>query len=377
MFRLSEEAQELRSTARQFAEEEIRPVAREYEERGEHPDDIVEKAGDNGFATPNIPEKYGGPGHDKLSSVIIAEELCRADTAIGLVIIGAGYGSEMLLDYGEEWMREEWFPQLAAGEIVSATAVSEPSHGSDPAGMETTAELDGDEWVINGEKKWISNGTVADVAVVMAKTDPGGGYAGISAFLVPTATDGFSGEQIDNMMALDVADTARLHLDNVRIPKENLIGEKNNGFYQLMEFFGDSRTSSAAFSLGGAQGALETATSYAQEREQSGQPISEFQAIRHKIADMVKDVEVSRNMTYRAAEAVERRTEDSAYLASMAKVETSETAERVASEAIQIHGGNGLTRDYLAEKFYRDVRASQVWEGTSEIQRNVIADNFL
>ncbi|MGZ0747700.1 acyl-CoA dehydrogenase family protein [Haloparvum sp. AD34] len=378
VFRLSDEQQAIRQAVREFGEAEIEAIAREHDEERKYPADLVDEAAKLDFIAPNIPREYGGAGMDTLSSTIITEELWRADPGIGSAIGSRGFGSNMINKYGDEWMKEEWLTKIAAGESACASAISEPAHGSNVAGMETRAEKDGDEWVLNGNKMWITNGTVADVAVVMAKTDPDAGRKGISAFLVPTDTDGFSAEKIDNKLGIRASDLAELLFDDVRIPEANLIGEENEGFYQLMDFFASGRVSVASQAVGAAQAALDAALEYATEREQFDQQISDFQAIQHKLAEMATNVEAARSLTYRAASYVEAGDDQLATkFASMAKLFASEHAVDVADEAIQVHGGAGFVTDHPVERYYRDARITKIYEGTSEIQKNIIADNIL
>ena len=376
-FQLSAEQEAIRSAVREFAEEEIAPVAREHDESGEYPEELRREAAEYDFVAPNVPTEYGGAEMDTLSSALVTEELWRADPGIGSAVGSAGFGSSMIVEYGDEWMKEEWLPKIAAGESVSASAISEPAHGSNVAGIETRAEKDGDEYVLNGNKMWITNGTVADVAVVMTKTDPGAGHQGITAFLVPTDTEGFSTEKIDNKLGIHASDLAEVLLDDVHVPEANVVGEVNQGFYQLMEFFAAGRTSVAAQAVGAAQGALDAAREYAGEREQFDQPIAEFQAIRHKLAEMATSVDAARSLTYRAASHVESGEADAVRFASMAKLFASEHAVDVADEAIQVFGGAGYVTDHPAERYYRDARITKIYEGTSEIQKNIIADALL
>jgi alkylation response protein AidB-like acyl-CoA dehydrogenase len=376
-FRLTDEQRAIRAAVRDFAEAEIRPVAREHDEQKQYPAGLVTRAAELDLVAPSIPTEYGGAGMEKLESTIVTEELWRGDPGIGSAIGSRGFGSDMILEYGDEWMKEEWLPRIASGESACASAISEPAHGSNVAGMETRAEKDGDEWVIDGTKMWITNGTVADVAVVMAKTDPDAGRKGISVFLVPTDTDGFRAEKIDNKLGIRASDLAELLLDDVRVPEENLVGEENRGFYQLMNFFAGGRVNVAAQAVGTAQAALDAALDYAEEREQFGQPIGEFQAIEHKLAEMATNVEAARSLTYRAASAVEDDDRDLAMrFASMAKLFASEHAVDVADEAIQVHGGAGFVTDHPVERYYRDARITKIYEGTSEIQKNIIADTL-
>ena len=377
-FRLTAEHEAIRQAVREFGEEEMRPVAREHDENKEYPEDLRRQAAELDFVAPHIPEEYGGAGMDMLGRVVVTEELWRADPGIGSAIGSAGFGTSMILEYGDEWMKEEWLPRIASGDSASSTCISEPAHGSNVAGMETRAEKDGDEWVINGNKMWITNGTVADLAVVMAKTDPGAGHRGITAFLVPTETPGYESTKIDNKLGIRASDLGEIQLNDVRVPERNVVGEVDEGFYQLMDFFASGRTGVASQAVGAAQGALDAAKEYANEREQFDQKISEFQAIRHKIADMATNTEAARSLTYRAAGAIDEGAEDEAVrFASMAKLFASETAVDVADEGLQVHGGAGYVTDHPAERFYRDSRITKIYEGTSEIQKNIIADRLL
>ncbi|MFB6164234.1 MAG: acyl-CoA dehydrogenase family protein, partial [Haloarculaceae archaeon] len=346
-FQLSGEHRAIKEAVREFGENEIEPVAREHDENKEYPEALRKQAAEYDFVAPNIPEEYGGAGMDKLSSTLVTEELWRADPGIGSAVGSAGFGTDMIVTFGDEWMKDEWLPEIAAGDAVSCSCISEPAHGSNVAGIETEAEKDGDEWVLNGQKMWITNGTVADVGVVMAKTDPGEGHRGITAFLVPTDTDGFEPTKIDNKLGIRASDLAEIVIDDVRVPEDNVIGEVNEGFYQLMNFFASGRTSVAAQAVGTAQAALDAAIEYAGEREQFGRKINEFQAIEHKLAEMATNVEAARSLTYRAASHVEDGDEDlAAKFASMAKLFASEHAVDVADEAIQVHGGAGYVTDH-------------------------------
>ncbi|MFB6166430.1 MAG: acyl-CoA dehydrogenase family protein, partial [Haloarculaceae archaeon] len=362
-FRVTDEQRAVREAVREFGENEIEPVAREHDERKEYPEDIRRQAAEYDFVAPHVPEEYGGAGMDLQTKLIVVEELWRADPGIGSAIGSAGFGTEMILHYGDEWMKDEWLPRITGGEVASCSCISEPAHGSNVAGIETeaekreargasersgpAAEQDGDEWVINGQKMWITNGTVADVGVVMAKTDPDAGHRGITAFLVPTDTDGFEPTKIDNKLGIRASDLAEIVIDDVRVPEDNVIGEVNEGFYQLMNFFAQGRCKVAAQAIGAAQGALDAAIEYAGEREQFGQPIGEFQAVQHKLAEMATDVEAARSLAYRAASHVEDGDDDlGAKFASMAKLFASEHAVDVTDEAIQVHGGAGYVTDH-------------------------------
>jgi alkylation response protein AidB-like acyl-CoA dehydrogenase len=410
-FTVTAEQEAIRQAVREFGENEIRPVAKEYNEEKRYPAELLAEAGSYDFVAPKVPEEYGGAGMDTLAELLITEELWRADPGVGGSIAAARFGTEMLLKYGDEWMKEEWLPKITAGETPIATAISEPAHGSNVAGMETRAEKsearsasersgtaaekdtaerssaipasteatqDGDEYVINGSKMWITNGTVADVCIVMAKTSPEDGNKGITAFLTPTDVDGYRAERITNKLGIAAQDTAEIVLDDLRVPAENVVGEVDEGFYQLMEFFAPARADVAAQATGVAQAAFEAARDYATEREQFGQPIGEFQAIRHKLAEMATDIEAARSLTYRAAGALDDDDHAQATrMASMAKLFASEHAVDVTDEAIQVHGGAGYVSDHPVERYYRDARVTKIYDGTSEIQKNIIADHLL
>ena len=375
-FRLTAEQRAVREAVREFGEAEIRPVAREYEADERYPDGLLEAAAELDFVAPNVPEEYGGAGMDPVSELLVTEELWRADPGIGGSISAARFGTEMLLEYGDDWMKDEWLPKITAGETPICTGISEPAHGSDVAGMETTAEKDGDEFVVNGQKMWITNGTVADVAIIMARTG-GEGHGGISALLTPTDVDGYEATRIDNKLGIRAQDTAEIVLDGLRIPEANVVGEVDRGFYQLMEFFAPARADVAAQATGVAQAALDAALDYADEREQFDRKISKFQAIQHKLAEMATNVEAARSMAYRAGAAIESGDDTLATkLASMAKLFASERAVDVTDEAIQVHGGAGYVTDHPVERFYRDARITKIYDGTSEIQKNIIAEHL-
>jgi alkylation response protein AidB-like acyl-CoA dehydrogenase len=379
-FRLSDEHRAIRQAVREFGENEIEPVAREHDEEGSYPKEIIEKAAELDLLAPSIPIEYGGPGMDSLSSIIVTEELWRADPGIGSAVGSRGFGSDMIKEYGDEWMKEKWLPRIANGESACCSCISEPAHGSNVAGIETRAEKDGDEYVLNGDKMWITNGSVADVAVVMTKTrsNPENPHRGITAFLVPTDTDGFEPTKITNKLGIRASDLAEIKLDDVRVPEENIIGELNEGFYQLMDFFASGRSNVAAQAVGVAQAAIDAAVDYANEREQGGKVIKEYQAVSHKIADMAANTEAARSLTYRAASQIEAENDQLATrFASMAKLFASENAVDVADDAIQVFGGAGYVSDHPVERYYRDARITKIYEGTSEIQRNIISDQVL
>ena len=376
-FKTTAEHAAIREAVRAFGEEEIAPVAEEHDRTKEYPEDLRRQAAELDLVSPGIPEEYGGAGMDTIASCIVTEELWRADPGIGSAIGSAGFGSSMILEFGDEWMKEEWLPRITAGESVSCSCISEPAHGSNVAGMETRAERDGDEWVIDGQKMWITNGSVADVAIIMAKTTPEANHRGITAFLTETDVDGYEATPIRNKLGIKAQDTCEIVLDGLRVPDENVVGAVDEGFYQLMEFFAPARADVAGQATGVAQAALEEALAYATEREQFGQQIGEFQAIQHKLAEMATTVEAARSLAYRAGAALESGDDLLATrLCSMAKLFASEAAVEVTDEAIQVHGGAGYVADHHVERFYRDARVTKIYDGTSEIQKTIIADTL-
>ena len=375
---LDSEHQAVRSAVRRFADEEIAPVGRDFDTPGEvqFPWDVFRQAADLDFLAPYYPEEYGGSGMDFLSAVIVHEEFNRADPGVSSAVLAGKFGTEMILEYGEDWQREEFVVPVLSGEIACGSSISEPGAGSDVAAMRTTAERDGDEFVLNGSKTWASTSPVAEFMLVMAKTTPDSGHDGMTAFIVPTRTDGFAIEREIEKMGFRASPTAEISINDARVPAENVVGEVDKGFYQLMDFFTENRVLVAANALGAASGAFKHALNYAREREAFGQSISEFQGIQWKFADMATKIETARSLTYRATLAYQDDEDEARKLASMAKYYTSEICEEVCSEAMQIHGGYGYTRDFPVEKFYRDSRVQKIVEGTSEIQKNIIFETL-
>jgi hypothetical protein len=378
-FELSDMQQQVRDEVRKFADNEIRPVATEHDANEKYSPEVVEKAAEMGLVGANIPVEYGGAGYDYLTNIIIVEELFAADPGIGLNIAAAAFGADALIGFGTEDQKEEYLQPVAEGDAIMGSAISEPDVGSDVSSVSTTAEKDGDEWVINGNKMWITNGTVGDFFVVLCETDPDadGRYNGFSQILVESDRDGFTAEKITGKLGIRASDTAELLFDDVRVPEENLVGTRGAGFLQLMQFFDETRTAVAAQGVGIARGAAERALDYAQEREQFGRSISEFQAIQHKLADMHTKTEAARQLTYKSAWSVDNADDQLTQLASMAKEYASRVAVEVADEAVQIHGGAGYVNDFDVERFYRDAKITQIYEGTTEIQKNIIARELL
>jgi alkylation response protein AidB-like acyl-CoA dehydrogenase len=374
-FELSDEQQQIREEVRRFGENEIRPVATEYDRAETFPHEVVEKGAEMGLTGAQIPIEYGGAGYDALDVAIIVEELYAADPGVGGSVLGTAFGSEAIVGFGTEEQKEEYLPPLAEGEAIMGSAISEPDTGSDVSSVSTTAEKDGDEWVVNGNKMWITNGSVGDFFVVLCRTDPEaeGRYNGFSQIIVESDRDGFQADKITGKLGIRASDTAELIFDDVRVPEENLVGTRGAGFLQQMQFFDETRTQVAAQGVGIAKGAAERALKYSQEREQFGQPIGEFQAIQHKLAEMHTDLEAARMLTYKSAWSVDNLDEQLTSLASMAKEYASRVAVDVANECVQIHGGAGYVDDFDAERFYRDAKITQIYEGTTEIQKNIIA----
>ncbi|KAB1194354.1 acyl-CoA dehydrogenase [Haloferax sp. MBLA0076] len=378
-FKLTDEQRAIRDEVRRFAENEIAPVASEYDVEEKYPYDIVKKAAEMGLTGAHFPVEYGGVGYSSLENAIVTEELFAVDPGIGLCITSAGFGAEAIINFGTEEQKERFLPPIVEGESVMGAAISEPQAGSDVTSVKTRAEKDGDEWVLNGNKMWITNGSVGDYFVVMCETDPDvdDRYSGFSQIIVESDRDGFSADKITGKMGIRASDTAELILDDVRVPEENLVGTRGMGFLQLMQFFDETRTAVAAQGVGIAKGACEQALEYAKEREQFGRSISDFQAIQHKLAEMHTATEAARQLTYKSAWSVDNDEGQLTALASMAKEFASNVATDVTDEAVQIHGGAGFVNDHDVERLYRDAKITQIYEGTTEIQKTIIARELL
>lgn len=378
-FGLSTEQRAIREEVRRFAENEIAPVASEHDRDESYPHNVMAAAAEMGLTGAHIPEEFGGVGYSPLEFALIVEELFSVDPGIGLCVTSAGFGADVIREYGTAEQKETFLPPIADGTSVMGTAVSEPQAGSDVTSITTRATEDGDEWVIDGTKMWITNGSVGDYFVVMAETDPDQAdrYTGFSQIIVEADRPGFEANKITGKLGIRASDTAELVFDSVRVPAENLIGVRGMGFLQLMQFFDETRTMVGAQGVGIAQGAFDQAVSYAQEREQFGRPIAEFQAIQHKLAEMRIQIEAARQLTYKSAWATEHDGDNLTMYASIAKAFASDVAVRVTDEALQIHGGAGYVNDFDVERFYRDAKITQIYEGTTEIQKNIIARELL
>jgi alkylation response protein AidB-like acyl-CoA dehydrogenase len=377
MFGLTEEQKQLQSAVRAFAEGEIAPHVSEWDEKSEFPHEVVKKLGEMGLLGVIFPEDLGGAGMGYVEYVLAIEELSRVDGSVGIIV--AAHNSlctNHIMLGGNDEQRKRWIPKLASGQWLGAWGLTEPGSGSDAAGARTTAVKKGDTWVLNGSKTFITNGGHANCAVVLAVTDREKGTKGISAFVVEKGTKGFRPGRKENKLGLRASDTSELIFEDCEIPAENLIGKEGDGFKDAMRVLDGGRISIAALSLGMARGALDAAMKYAQERRQFGKAISEFQAIQFKLANMATELDAAWLLTMRAAQMKDdgkKVTMESA----MAKLYASEAACRICDEGVQIHGGYGFIKDYPAEKFYRDVRLCPIGEGTSEIQRMVIARELL
>ena len=376
-FQFSDEQQQLRRSIREFAESEIRPHVMEWDEASEFPLGVVKELGKMGIMGIIFPAELGGAGMGYVEYVIAVEELSRVDGSVGIIVAAHNsLCSNHIYLAGNAAQKKKYLPQLAKGEFIGAWGLTEPGSGSDAGSARMTAVKKGKDWVLNGTKTFITNGHYADVIVAIAVTDKTAHTHGLSAFIVEKDTKGFRPGKKENKLGLRASDTAELIFEDCVIPEENLLGKEGNGFIDSMRVLDGGRISIAALSLGIGQGAYECALDYSKERKQFGKAIGEFQAIQWKLADMATELDAARLLTMRAADMKDKgmkTTQES----SMAKLFASEVAVRCANESVQIHGGYGFIKDYPAEKFYRDVKLCTIGEGTSEIQRLVIARQLL
>jgi alkylation response protein AidB-like acyl-CoA dehydrogenase len=376
-FRLSDEQTLLRRTVREFAEAEIRPHVMEWDEAQQFPMDLLPKLAELGLMGVQFPEEYGGAGMSAVDYCICIEEIARVCPAIALSIAAHnGLCSAHIASFGNDEQKRKYLPRLIAGEVLGAWGLTEAGAGSDAAGMRTVAVRQGACWTINGAKTFITHGRIGGMMVVIAITDRTKGHRGISAFVVEHGTPGMSAGKKENKLGMRASDTSEVIFDNCRIPADQLLGEEGQGFINTLQVLDGGRIGIAALSVGLAQGAYEAARDYARERRQFGQPIAEFQAIQWKLANNATRIDAARLLTYRAAylrDRGARTTRES----SMAKLFASEAAVVAADDCVQIHGGYGFIKDYPAEKYFRDVKLLTIGEGTSEIQRLVIARQLL
>ncbi len=371
------EQKQITEMVAEFVDEEIVPRAADIDKTDEFPEDLVAQLADLGLMGMPFPEEYGGAGLDYHAYPAALEEISRGSGGLGTVVAAhISLAGNMVYAFGNEEQREEYLTPLAMGEEIGAFALSEAQAGSDVPAMGTTAEKEGDEYVINGGKLWISNGSVADTVTVFAKTDPDAGNKGISSFVVrPEEDDGFIVEGTEDKLGDKGCPTAELRFENLHVEESRRLGEEGEGFVQALKTLNGGRITIAARGVGIAQAALDEATAYAQQREQFGEPISEFQAIQHKIADMDTKTRAARLLMHSAADK-KMNGEDFVKEAAQAKLYASEVSREVANEGIQVHGGYGYTKDFPAERFYRDAKLNEIYEGTSEVLRNTIASEL-
>jgi alkylation response protein AidB-like acyl-CoA dehydrogenase len=372
-FTLPDEHRMIREEVRRFCDEEIEPIAQEIEDEHRFPEEIFDQLADLDVMGVPISEEYGGLGGDTLMYAVVAEELGRVSGSVALSYVAhTSLASKPLELFGTEAQKERWLTPLASGEHLGGWALTEPSSGSDASDMDTMAEKDGDEWVINGTKQFITNASVAGSVLVKAVTDPGEGYGGISTFIVdPEEDDGFEVTTLWDKMGLNASPTCEIKLTDVRVPEDRMLGERGDGWEQTKKTLDGGRISIAAISTGLAQGAYEAAKEYSTEREQFGQPISEFDAIRDKVVDMDRKIERARLLTHKSAWQYDQG-QSVTKSSSLAKLDASEAAREVAEEAVQTLGGYGYTEDFSPQRFYRDAKLMEIGEGTSEIQHLVI-----
>jgi len=377
-FKLTREQQDIRKAAREFAEGEFPEMAQVCDQEEKYPRELVKKAAELGFIGLNLPEKYGGSGYGYLEKCIVSEEFWRVDPGLGSVLISATFGADMIELYGREEQKERFLTPLTRGEAVMGSAITEPDAGSDVSAVRTTAVKDGNDYLINGNKMFITNGTVASYFMVICLTNPHdpSRHGRHSVILLESDREGFEANKLRHKLGIRASDTAELAFKDVRVPQENLIGEEGKGFYQFMEFFNRTRIHVGAQGLGIAQGAMEKAIKYAKERKQFGQVLGAFQAIQFKVAEMATLVRAARNLVYEAAWKADQGEPDRK-LTAMAKWFAGETAVRVAEEAVQIHGGYGYMAEYDVERFYRDAKIIEIYEGTKEIEKLIIARALL
>ena len=377
-FELTNRQKQIRLAAREFAEGELVPIGKECEAKGEFPRDIIKKAAQLGFVGVDIKKEYGGLGLGLLEHAIVSEEFWRAEPGLGQIFAQTVFGSDVLLLYGSEEQRKRCLPPLVKGDWVMGFSITEPEAGSDAGSVTTTAIRVGDEYVINGNKVMISNGTEAKFLLVFCATDPEGTAKSKrhSILLVETDRPGYKADKIHGKMGLHASDTANIFFNNVRVPKENLVGGEGNGFFQLMNFLDRSRVIIAAHAVGLAQGAMEQAVNYVKKRKQFGKTIASFQITQFKVAEMATLIETARNLTYKACWSIDRGVPDS-QLSAMAKWWACHIAVRVVDEALQLHGGYGYLDDYPIERYYRAAKLLEIYEGTKEIQKLVIGRRIL
>jgi alkylation response protein AidB-like acyl-CoA dehydrogenase len=378
-FELTQEQKDIQKAAREFIQGEFdKEKILEWEQTHTFPKEIWKKACKLGFVGIHFPEEYGGQGYGVTENILIVEEFCRKDSGVGIALSLVDFSSEVVLRFGSNEQKKRYLIPVAKGDFISAGAYTEPDHGSDITMMSTTASKRGDSFVINGTKTFITNGCLADFFVVLCQTDPNAKppYRGQCTVLVDKGTKGLEATEITPKMGIRMTSTAELSFSDVKVPVTQLLGEENKGFYQVLEFFDESRIEIASQALGIAQGAFDRALDYAKQRQQFGRKLVDFQITQHKLADMATKIETARLLTYKAAWNFDQKRIDPK-LTSMAKMFAARTAVEVADEAIQLFGGYGYITEYEVERFYRDAKITEIYEGTKEIQKNTIASALI
>ena len=378
-FKLDKEQEAIQNAAREFAKGEFdKEIALEHERSHTFPSKIWKKACELGFMGIHYPEKYGGQEYGVFENILVVEEFCRQDSGIGVALSLADFSSEIILRFANEQQKEKYLIPLTKGEAISSGGFTEPDHGSDITLMDTTAIKKGDEYIINGVKTFITNGTIADFAMVLCQTDSEAKptYRGQSVIIVEKGTPGYSTADVGEKMGIKMTSTAELSFNDVRVPVSNLVGQENKGFYHVLEFFDESRIEIAAQALGIAQGAFDRALAYCKERTQFGKKLAQFQVTQHKLADMAAKIELASLIVYKSAWNFDQGKIDPK-LTSIAKMYAARSAVEIADEAIQLLGGYGYMLEYEVERFYRDAKITEIYEGTKEIQKNTIASSLL
>ena len=377
-FEFTEEQKMVRSSVREFAENEIAPLAREYDEAEKFPRRQLEGLAELGMLGMIIPEEYGGAGFDSVSYALALEEISKADSSVAVIVgVTNSVCCYPILSFGTERQKQKYLVPLAKGEKLGAFCLSEPHAGSDATNLKTRAVKDGDSYVLNGTKSWVTNGGEAEIHIVMAVTGENDGKKEVTAFIVEKDTKGLSVSSVEHKLGQRASKTTEMSFEDVRVPQENVLGKIGKGLRVAFNSLDNGRIGIGALSVGIAQAAYEEAKEYAKDRVAFGQPIAEFQAIQFKLADMATEIEAARLLTVRAAWMKDENHKNTGIYASMAKLFASEMANRVCADAIQIHGGNGFSRHYNVEKYYRDARITTIYEGTSEIQKIVISRGIL
>lgn len=377
-FNLTKEQLDIKKAAKEFAEGEFPEIAEECDREEKYPSDLVKRAADLGFIGINLPEEYGGSGYGYMEKCLVSEEFFRVDPGLGSVLISATFGADMIELFGTEEQKKSYLVPVTKGEAVMGSAITEPDAGSDVSSVRTTATKDGDGYVINGNKMFITNGTVGAYFIVLCLTNPDmpSRHNRHSVILVECDRKGFEASKLHHKLGIRASDTAELVFKDVRVPKKNLVGEENKGFYQFMEFFNRTRIHVGAEGVGIAQGAMEKAIKHVKERVQFGKYLSSFQSIQFKIAEMATRIQAARNLVYEAAIKADKGDLEH-QLTAMAKWFAGETCVRAAEEAVQIHGGYGYIGEYGVERFYRDAKIIEIYEGTKEIEKLIIARGLL